>query len=99
VDPVAAGRCSPDAARGPVVVTDDLLTELRPGRIHAALDVADPEPLPPGHPLWSAPNVLITPHVGGNVRGLPGRAYAVVRAQVTGYAAGEPLINVVEGAY
>jgi phosphoglycerate dehydrogenase-like enzyme len=88
-----------NAARGPVVVTDDLLAELRSGRIHAALDVTDPEPLPAGHPLWSAPNLLLTPHVGGAVPGFPGRAYALVRAQVTRYAAGEPLINVVEGDY
>jgi phosphoglycerate dehydrogenase-like enzyme len=88
-----------NAARGPVVVTDDLLAELQSGRIHAALDVTDPEPIPPGHPLWSAPNLLLTPHIGGNVRGFPGRAYALVRAQVTRYATGEPLINVVEGDY
>ena len=88
-----------NAARGPVVVTDDLLAELRSGRIHAALDVTDPEPLPAEHPLWSAPNLLLTPHVGGAVRGFPTRAYALVRAQVTRYVNGEPLINVVEGAY
>jgi phosphoglycerate dehydrogenase-like enzyme len=88
-----------NAARGPVVVTDDLLAELQSGRIHAALDVTDPEPLTTGHPLWSAPNLLLTPHVGGAVRGFPERAYALVRAQVTRYAAGEPLINVVEGEY
>jgi phosphoglycerate dehydrogenase-like enzyme len=88
-----------NAARGPVVVTEDLLAELESGRIHAALDVTDPEPLPAGHPLWSAPNLLLTPHVGGAVPGFPGRAYALVRAQVIRYAAGEPLINVVEGDY
>ena len=78
---------------------EPLAIQLESGRIHAALDVAEPEPLPPGHPLWSAPNLLLTPHVGGNVRGFPRRAYALVRAQVTRYVAGEPLINVVEGAY
>jgi phosphoglycerate dehydrogenase-like enzyme len=88
-----------NAARGAVVVTDDLLAELQSGRIHAALDVTDPEPLPTGHPLWSASNVLLTPHVGGAVPGFPRRAYALVRAQVTRYVAGEPLINVVEGDY
>ncbi len=88
-----------NAARGPVVVTDDLLAELQAGRIHAALDVTDPEPLPPEHPLWTAPNLLLTPHVGGNVRGFPKRAYALVREQVTRYAAGQPLVNVVEGEY
>jgi phosphoglycerate dehydrogenase-like enzyme len=88
-----------NAARGAVVVTADLLAELESGRLHAALDVTDPEPLPADHPLWGAPNLLLTPHVGGNVRGLPARAYALVHDQVGRYAAGEPLINVVEGAY
>jgi phosphoglycerate dehydrogenase-like enzyme len=88
-----------NAARGSVVVTEDLLAELESGRLHAAMDVTDPEPLPADHPLWGAQNLLLTPHVGGNVRGLPARAYALVHDQVGRYAAGEPLINVVEGAY
>ena len=88
-----------NAARGPVVVTDDLLAELESGRIQAALDVTDPEPLPSEHPLWGAPNLLLTPHVGGGVHSFPRRAYALVRGQVLRYAAGEPLINVVDGAY
>ena len=54
-----------NVARGPVVVTDDLVDALQSGQVHAALDVTDPEPLPGGHPLWSAPNLLVTPHVGG----------------------------------
>src|SRR5690606_2503266 len=53
-------------ARGPIVDTDAPLAELSTGRIRAALDVTDPEPLPPEHPLWDAPGVLISPHVGGN---------------------------------
>ncbi|MEO6828328.1 MAG: NAD(P)-dependent oxidoreductase, partial [Acidobacteriaceae bacterium] len=56
-----------NAARGPVVDTNALLAELDAGRIHAVLDVTDPEPLPQGHPLWTAPNCFITPHVGGSV--------------------------------
>ena len=56
-----------NAARGPVVDTDALLAELTAGRLRAALDVTDPEPLPAGHPLWSAPGLLLTPHVGGSV--------------------------------
>ena len=88
-----------NAARGAVVVTEDLLAELESGRLRAALDVTDPEPLPPDHILWGAPNLLLTPHVGGNVRGLPARAYALVHDQIGRYAAREPLINVVEGAY
>lgn len=57
-----------NGARGPVVDTDALLAELTSGRIRAAVDVTDPEPLPPGHPLWSAPGLLLTPHVGGPCR-------------------------------
>ncbi len=88
-----------NASRGPVVVTEDLLAELESRRLRAVLDVTDPEPLPHDHPLWRAPNLLITPHVGGDVRGFPARAYTLVRDQITRYAAGEPLINVVQGAY
>jgi phosphoglycerate dehydrogenase-like enzyme len=88
-----------NASRGPVVVTDDLLAELESGRLRAALDVTDPEPLPPDHPLWKAPNLLLTPHVGGAVRGFAVRAYALSRDQIVRYARGEPLINVVEGSY
>jgi len=88
-----------NVARGPVVDTDALLAELRAGRLRAALDVTDPEPLPDGHPLWSAPNLLVTPHVGGASSAMWPRAYAVVRAQLERYAAGEPLQNVMSGAY
>ena len=59
------GAVLANLSRGPVVVTDDLVAELHRGRIHAALDVVDPEPVPPDHPLWQAPNLLISPHVGG----------------------------------
>lgn len=88
-----------NAARGPIVDTAALTAELASGRIGAALDVTDPEPLPPGHPLWQMPNVLLTPHVGGSVRGLLRRAYGLVGDQVRRYVAGEPLINVVQGEY
>lgn len=84
-----------NAARGPVVDTGALLAELEAGRISAALDVTDPEPLPDGHPLWRAPGVLITPHVAGQVAGGLDRAHAVVRAQLARYAAGEPLRNII----
>jgi phosphoglycerate dehydrogenase-like enzyme len=84
-----------NAARGPIVDTDALLRELNSGRLRAALDVTDPEPLPDGHPLWKAPGLLLTPHVGGMVTGGRARANAVVRAQLGRYAAGEPLENVV----
>jgi phosphoglycerate dehydrogenase-like enzyme len=84
-----------NAARGPIVDTDALLAELTAQRITAALDVTDPEPLPPGHPLWQAPGLLLTPHVGGAVTDADNRAYAIVRDQLARYAAGEPLRNVI----
>ena len=55
-----------NAARGSLVRTDDLCAELRTGRLRAALDVADPEPLPADHPLWGMPDVFITPHVAAS---------------------------------
>lgn len=82
-------------SRGAVVHTDALLAELTSGRLRAALDVTDPEPLPPEHPLWRAPGVLITPHVGGASSAFQPRAQRLVRAQLERYAAGEPLANVV----
>jgi phosphoglycerate dehydrogenase-like enzyme len=88
-----------NVARGPVVVTDDLLAEARSGRLRAALDVTDPEPLPAEHPLWALPNVLISPHVGGNTSAFLPRAMALVAEQLRRYAAGEPLRNVVSGSY
>jgi phosphoglycerate dehydrogenase-like enzyme len=84
-----------NAARGSIVDTDALLKELTAGRLLAALDVTDPEPLPAGHPLWSAPGLLLTPHVGGATTDAMERALAVVKDQLGRYAAGEPLINVV----
>jgi len=89
-----------NAARGAIVDTDALLAELSSGRLYAALDVTDPEPLPAGHPLWSAPGLILTPHVGGASGRPMDRALAVARAQLIRYAAGEPLLNVVgEGGY
>ena len=88
-----------NASRGPVVVTDALVVELASGRLRAALDVTDPEPPPPGHPLWDVPNLLLTPHIGGGVRGFTARAYRLVREQILRYLAGEPLINVVVDGY
>ncbi|MEU3741051.1 2-hydroxyacid dehydrogenase [Streptomyces sp. NPDC032198] len=84
-----------NVARGPVVDTKALLAELESGRITAALDVTDPEPLPAGHPLWQAPGVLISPHVGGSTSAFLPRAKRLLAAQLTRYAAGEPLDNVV----
>jgi phosphoglycerate dehydrogenase-like enzyme len=84
-----------NAARGPVVDTEALLAELRAGRILAALDVTDPEPLPADHPLWHAPGVLISPHVGGNTSAFLPRAYRLLQGQLERWVAGLPLQNVV----
>jgi phosphoglycerate dehydrogenase-like enzyme len=84
-----------NASRGAIVDTGALLPELTSGRLRAALDVTVPEPLPPGHPLWSAPGLLLTPHVGGFVREWGARGFAVALAQVARFAAGQPLQNVI----
>ncbi|WP_283134140.1 2-hydroxyacid dehydrogenase [Rhizohabitans arisaemae] len=88
-----------NAARGSVVDTHALVAELTTGRLTAALDVTDPEPLPEGHPLWSAPGVLITPHVAGSTPASWRRIQRLVRDQVERRLAGEPLHNVITGAY
>lgn len=84
-----------NVSRGPVVRTDDLVAELATGRLRAALDVVDPEPLPTGHPLWDVPNLVLTPHVGGATSAMEPRAVALLRAQVDRLTAGEPPLNVV----
>ncbi|MGH3311858.1 MAG: 2-hydroxyacid dehydrogenase [Streptomyces sp.] len=84
-----------NVARGGVVDTKSLLPELESGRLRAALDVTDPEPLPPGHPLWSAPGTLITPHVGGPSSAFLPRAKRLLRDQLNRWAAGEPLEHTV----
>ena len=87
-----------NAARGPVVDTQALVLALEEKRIRAALDVTDPEPLPEDHPLWSAPNCLITPHIGGSTPEFIYRAFRFAAQQVRRFAAGEPLENVVTEA-
>jgi len=88
-----------NASRGPVVDTDALIRELASGRLRAALDVTDPEPLPPDHPLWTAPGVLITPHVGGHTDGSSDRAWTVVTEQLLQLARGERPSNTVGPDY
>jgi phosphoglycerate dehydrogenase-like enzyme len=88
-----------NVARGAVVVTDDLVAALHGGRISAATDVTEIEPLPADHALWSAPNLLLSPHVGGSSSAMWPRAHRLVREQLTRYAAGEPLANVMAGDY
>ena len=87
-----------NVARGKVVDTSALLAELTSGRLRAALDVMEPEPLPADHPLWEAPNLIITPHAAGSVSQSGPRAFALVNAQVRRYVAGEDLVNSVKGA-
>jgi phosphoglycerate dehydrogenase-like enzyme len=84
-----------NAARGSIVDTAALLAELQSGRLRAALDVTDPEPLPAGHPLWSAPGLLLTPHVAGAMTTAVSRVMVLVKDQLARYAAGEPLRDVV----
>jgi phosphoglycerate dehydrogenase-like enzyme len=96
---MADGAILVNAARGPVVRTDALLAELNSGRLRAALDVTDPEPLPEGHPLWTAQGLFLTPHVGGSVRGSEVRSWRVAAAEIARYAAGEEPKNLVHGEY
>ncbi|MFE2328014.1 MULTISPECIES: 2-hydroxyacid dehydrogenase [unclassified Streptomyces] len=84
-----------NVSRGPVVDTKALLGEVESGRLRAALDVTDPEPLPAGHPLWHAPNVLITPHVGGSSSAFEPRAKRLLARQLGRFAAGEPVEHTV----
>lgn len=94
LDRMREGALLVNVARGAVVVTDDLVAALQARRVRAALDVVDPEPLPSDSPLWEAPGVLITPHVGGLSAAMWPRAYRVVGEQLRRYAAGEPLEHV-----
>lgn len=84
-----------NVARGAVVDTEALVAETASGRLRAALDVTDPEPLPPEHPLWRSSRVLITPHVGGATTAMEPRMRRLVLGQLERYARGEPLRNVV----
>jgi phosphoglycerate dehydrogenase-like enzyme len=100
IDADLLGRLPDDAllvnvARGRLVDTDALVAETGTGRIRAALDVTEPEPLPPEHPLWQIPNVLISPHVGGASSAFWPRADRLVAAQLRRFVAGEQLDNVI----
>ena len=83
-------------ARGPVVRTDDLLVALKTGKISAALDVTDPEPLPSDHELWRLPNVIISPHVGGNSSAFEPQAREFLEQQLERYVATGELVNEIE---
>ncbi|MFG2043517.1 2-hydroxyacid dehydrogenase [Dactylosporangium sp. NPDC048998] len=84
-----------NVARGPVADTAALVAHAAKGRLHLALDVTDPEPLPSDHPLWSAPNVLITPHVGGHTDAMAPRMRRVIRTQIERLSAGLRPANIV----
>jgi phosphoglycerate dehydrogenase-like enzyme len=86
-----------NVARGPVADTDALLAETSSGRLRAALDVTDPEPLPAGHPLWATPGVLITPHVGGASSAMFPRMVRLIKQQIGLMLDGKEPVNVVLG--
>ncbi len=85
-----------NAARGPIVQTNALVEALNAGKIRAALDVTDPEPLPDGHPLWSCPNLLLTPHIAGSTPQFAPRALKTAADELRRFIAGEPLHNAVQ---
>jgi phosphoglycerate dehydrogenase-like enzyme len=85
-----------NVARGGVVDTQALVRHAQQGRIRAALDVTDPEPLPPEHPLWRIPGVLISPHVGGDTSAFLPRARALVEQQISRWRSKDPLMHVVQ---
>jgi len=84
-----------NVARGAVVVTDDLVEAVAAGRVRAALDVVEPEPLPPDHPLWRLPEVFLTPHIGGHSAAMLPRVVSLVRRQIDALRTGSSLHNVV----
>jgi phosphoglycerate dehydrogenase-like enzyme len=88
-----------NVARGPVIDTAALVAEVQNGRLRAALDVTDPEPLPTGHPLRTSSAVLVTPHVAGRTNALAPRLRDFVHDQVLRYVHGEPLHDVVTDGY
>ncbi|MDQ0379793.1 2-hydroxyacid dehydrogenase [Amycolatopsis thermophila] len=84
-----------NVGRGTAIDTAALTAEVAAGRLRAALDVADPEPLPPEHPLWRLPGAIITPHVAGGSDSFYPRAKKLAEQQLARFARGEPLVNVV----
>lgn len=90
-----AGALLVNAGRGMVIDTDALAAAVGEGRIRAALDVTDPEPLPDGHPLWHLPGAFLTPHIAGDSHESERRVYRLIGEQVRRYVAGEPLVNIV----
>jgi phosphoglycerate dehydrogenase-like enzyme len=99
LDAMKEGALLVNVARGAVVDTDAVVAALHGGGLHYATDVAEVEPLPEDHPLWDAPNLLVSPHVGGASSAMWPRAHRLVREQLHRYAAGEQLVNVLSGSY
>ncbi len=85
-----------NVARGKIIDTAALVSELNSGRISAALDVTEPEPLPAGHPLWSARNLMITPHVGGDSAAFEKRGKRFIESQLIRVAAGVEPLNIID---
>lgn len=96
LDLLPQGALVVNAARGPIVDTDALVRSLHAGRIRAALDVSDPEPLPEDHPLWDCPNLFLTPHIAAANRQFIPRAIQSIAAELSRYIEGKPLENVVQ---
>jgi phosphoglycerate dehydrogenase-like enzyme len=96
---IKPGALLVNAGRGATIDTDALLDALRQKRIRAAIDVVDPEPLPPEHPLWSAPNLLLTPHIASDSARTMQRAFRLASEQAQRFARNQPLHNIVIGEY
>jgi phosphoglycerate dehydrogenase-like enzyme len=96
-DAAKRGALFINVGRGATVVTDDLLAALKDGRLGGAgLDVTDPEPLPPEHPLWHAPNTIITPHVSASLQGNEVPRWILARENLRRYVAGDKLLSEVD---
>ncbi|ABY22779.1 D-3-phosphoglycerate dehydrogenase [Renibacterium salmoninarum ATCC 33209] len=88
-----------NVGRGAVVDSDALTVEVLSGRLHAALDVFDPEPIPANHPLWRAPKAFITPHLGGDSSAFPRRIAEFLQKQLNSFALGELPANLVRTGF
>jgi phosphoglycerate dehydrogenase-like enzyme len=99
LDLLPRGALVVNVSRGPIVDTDALVERVRSGAVRSALDVVDPEPLPAGHPLWSLPGSLLSPHLGGNVQSMVDRIDPLVRSQIANLLGGRQLDNIVIAAH
>jgi phosphoglycerate dehydrogenase-like enzyme len=97
LDQLPHGALVVNVSRGPIVDTDALVASVRTGAVRSALDVVDPEPLPAGHPLWSLPGSLLSPHLGGAVQSMNTRVDPLVLSQIELLLRGQPPKNIVIG--